>query len=173
MTTIINTNIFSNCKDLNDKNLIKLSIYFLEHYNYLNNKDYLSIEKSDFDFSVSRVPINYRDYIISNSVIGREKMLENLINDYNKALLIHNYKQNARLMIANYGINSLFKYIERRDKNKAVQFLWENYGILPLENKIHYSNYDYKKNWVYRLAIFARRELNPNYFIEIEKVFVN
>jgi len=174
LTKLINTNIFSNSKDSNDKYLLKISMYLLQNYYYMKNKSYSDIEKSDINFSVTRIPINYQAYFEKYTDCSRKKMLDLFISSEDlRNSLFMNYSERKEKLIFKHG-SFPFKYPFMKDKTKAFNYLWNLYIKLPYEIEYLYQDIDYSKSWGYRIAVFSRRELNPNFYSSIELViFIN
>lgn len=170
LTSLINTNIFSNTKEPNDKYLLKLGMYLMQHFYYFKKKDYNDLEKSDFSFSVTRIPINYQDFFEKHSHLNRKKMLSLLeSSEEKKNELISNYSERKGLLMFKYGYY-LFKYFKNKSSLKAFNYLCHFYIKLPYESDLHFRNVDYTKSWAYKLAIFTKRELNPKFHYSIGTV---
>ncbi len=172
LTLLINTNIFSNSKDSNEKYLLKLSMYMLQNYYYMKNKSYIDIENSSINFSVTRIPINYISYFEKFNDLTREKMLDLLYSseDHRNSLLLNYTEKKEKLIFKNR--NLLFKYSFMNDKTKVFNYLSNFYIKLPNESEYLYQDIDYSKRWGYKIAIFTRRELNPNFYSSIELVIL-
>jgi hypothetical protein len=175
LTTMINTNVFSGAKSSDDKNLLKLSFYFIDHFNYLKSKEYKDFETNNLFFSVSRIPVNYISFFKKHENASRESMVK-LLQENNeiRQKLADNLRKNKAHLFSRFGYNC-FNYFEKKNKEKAFNFLLDFYVVLPSENDLHYRDSDNSKFWLYRFAIWLRREFHPTFYNSIgivRKLFI-
>jgi len=175
---LLNGMIFNSAYDLNDKNLKKFSLYVYEHYWFFNNKSYKEIETCDFNFSVYRVPENYKDYISTNDSMDfyNYNSYSVLIKDYLSKKNDEKFKKSAlsideKIIVENYlnNRNKLLTYRKNKNENIA-QWIVNEYGTIPYEDKKLFMKYDYTKTWFYRIHMFMKNENDIEKGLLLEKV---
>lgn len=155
---LINSLVFENKLKYNDKRLLKVSSYLVEHYKYFNKLSYEEIEKTDFSFSIYRIPVNYDMFVLNN-----DKVLE--LNDYSAFYYDNLSKYKFILNIKNNNFNKNIFINKSRNKKgseeEQIKNILKLYGLNPNKDSSNYYKFNIKNSWIYRLGMYYRKELSP------------
>jgi hypothetical protein len=170
----LNDIVFNNKLYISDKNLSKLAYYIKNHYTYLDTKSYQDIETNNFDFSVNRIPFNYKNYFDLHDKIlcnNYEDYLQRLISDSNKDYFlpdmnnyISQYEKNKYYFFNQFKISST--------KSSHIDYfnqLLQNYSINPYKDEKNFRHLK-PNSYLSRISRFIRSEMYFETSFAIEKV---